>query len=116
MTLFQWIALPILGLMFVWDFSKWVRTHFHWNLRLFRCLFWLAAAIAIADPFLVQTVASFLGIQTGANLVLYLFVLIFVATSFAFYGRYLRLQRQMNHIVRYLAMQEAKRGGEPKKQ
>ena len=43
-----------------------------------RCLVWIGAALAIADPAMVQRIASLTGIATGTNLVLYLFVLGFL--------------------------------------
>jgi hypothetical protein len=42
-------------------------------------------------------------------LVLYLFALAFVVVSFYFYSRYVRLQRQITDLIRYTAIQNARR-------
>ena len=69
-----------------------------------------AAAIAIARPDLPQLAASTLGINRGADLVMYLLCLSFLVLSFYFYARYVRLQRQVTEVIRHLAIQEARRG------
>ncbi len=113
MNLFQWIAITFLcGLLAGELFLSWRG----WTRRagtLFRCLVWLAAAVAIAVPNLVQRLADALGIQSGANVVLYLFVLAFLGASFYFYSRYVRLQRQLTLLVRHMAIREARQGREP---
>jgi hypothetical protein len=111
MTWFQWIALPILGLLVAWEFASWLRAPALWSVRLPRGLVWLAAAIAIADPDLPQRAASAVGIGRGSDLVFYLFILLFVGVSFYFYARHVRTQRQLTEVVRHLAIQEARRGG-----
>jgi hypothetical protein len=77
---------------------------------------WLAAAVAIARPDWVQAVAEGVGIRRGADLVFYLFVLLFLGACFYFYARLVRVQRQMTQLVRHIALQEAELGGaeEPK--
>jgi hypothetical protein len=77
-----------------------------------RCLVWLAAAVGIAFPQLLTQIALALSIGRGADLVLYLSVLAFLATSFYFYSRCVSLQRQMTQLVRHLAVREARRGAE----
>ncbi len=113
MTLFQWIALTFLVGMLLWEFIAFGRGRTTKGASLLRTLVWLAAAIAIAFPNLTQKVADVLGIYSGANVVLYLFVLAFLATSFYFYSRQVRLQRQITQLVRHIAIREAQFGSQP---
>jgi hypothetical protein len=110
MNLFQWLALCFLGVMVVWDLAYGLRAPVLRRGRLVRCSVWLAAAVAIARPALVQEVALAIGIGRGADVVLYVFVLAFLATAFYGYSRQVHLQRQVTELVRHLAIQEARRG------
>ena len=67
--------------------------------------------MAIADPDIPQAFAARLGITRGADLVLYLFVLAFLAVSL-FLPRYFRLQGQLTDVVRHLAIQNARYGSD----
>jgi small membrane protein len=111
MNLFQWVTLPLLGLLLLLELVRLLRGPVSWWAWLLRVATWTAAAVAIADPDLVQDVALALGIGRGADVVLYFFVLIVLGTAFAFYSRYVRLQRQLTQVVRHMAIQEARRGG-----
>jgi hypothetical protein len=111
MTLFQWIALSVLGALLLWELIRlWLGpvARGAWFVRF---IVWLAAGVAIYEPGFVQIVAGAIGIGRGADVVLYLFVLAFLATSFYFYARSVRVQRQITQLVRHLAIQEARRGG-----
>ena len=79
---------------------------------MFRMLIWLAAGVAIADPDLVQRLAGIAGIDRGADLVFYVFVLVFLAVSLYFYARNAQLQRELTEVVRHLAILEARRGAD----
>ncbi len=111
MNLFQWIILPLLGLLFLWEVRNALfrRPSLRMD-RLIRCAVWAAAFVAVADPNLTVRVANFVGINRGTDLVLYAFVLAFLGTSFYFYSRTLRLERQVTDLVRHLAIAEARRG------
>jgi hypothetical protein len=111
-TLFQWLTLPVvLGLLIreLIDRRRRTASPGFWIIR---CLVWIAAGTAIARPQLVQEVATAIGIHRGTDLVLYLFVLLFLVTSFYFYWQKVTLQRQITVLVRHLAIQEARRGGQ----
>jgi hypothetical protein len=110
MNLFQWLALGFLFALLLWELlSPWWKT-VRQGVRLFRCLILLSAAVAIAFPSLIQQLATAIGIGRGADLVLYLFILAFLAVSFYLYARHVQLQRQLTQIVRHLAIKEARRG------
>jgi hypothetical protein len=108
---FQWISLSALTLIFVWELTRWLRAPSWRSQRVLRMLIWLAAGLTIADPDLTQRLATAVGINRGADLVFYLFVLLFIVVSFYFYARHVRTQRLLTELVRHLAIQEARRGG-----
>jgi hypothetical protein len=110
MNLFQWLSLAFLGGLLLWDLVSFARGRVLRGPWFVRCCVWVAAMVAIARPDLTQDVAMALGITTGANLVMYLFVLAFLATAFYFYSRYVQLQRQLTEVVRHVAINEARRG------
>jgi hypothetical protein len=110
MNLFQWLTLPVLSIVLLAELLGFLRHRSRWGTRLLRVLLWAAAIVAILHPDITQAVAHAIGIGRGADLVLYLFVLAFLATSFIFYSRYIRLQRQLTEVVRHLAIQNARRG------
>jgi len=110
MNPFQWLAISVLGLLLVAEVVQVVRRPTVRLFWAFRCLVWLSAAVAIARPDLVQDVASAIGIGRGADVVLYVFVLLFPAVSFYLYSRCVRLQRQVTELVRHIAIMEARKG------
>lgn len=112
MTPFQWIAVSCLSVLLIWEFAVFWRGRTSKQISLLRSLVWIAAAVTIVDPNIVQRLAVSIGIGRGADVILYLFVLAFLASSFYFYSRYVRLQRQMTQLVRHLAIREARRGSE----
>ena len=111
-TPFQWLSIPILAVLLLRELLRGRRGSETTVLWLLRCCIWLGAAATIAEPDHVTLIAREIGIQRGADLVLYLFVLTSIGTSFFFYSRYVRLQRQITQLVRHLAIQDARRGDE----
>ena len=69
----------------------------------------MAAFLAIIWPDQLTLIARKIGVTRGADLVLYLFALAFLAASFYFYSRCLRLESQLTKVVRHLALAEAQR-------
>jgi hypothetical protein len=108
MNFFQYLTLPGLALAFFAEMIGLLRKPAGRKSRLVRVGVWALAALAIAYPQIPQAVASQLGISRGADLILYLFVLAFLAASFYFYSRYFRLQGQLTDVVRHLAIQNAR--------
>ncbi len=105
MTLFQYLALPMLACLLVLEVYRRIAGRDRGLANLLRFCLWLAAFAAIAWPDRTTTIARAIGISTGANLVLYLFSLAFLGTSFYFYSWNVRLQRQLTEVVRYLALE-----------
>lgn len=108
MNRFQWLACTALAGAALFDLQRFARRRE--LVRLLRALVWVAAAAAIARPDLVTFVANALGIGRGADVVLYLFVLAFLAVSFFQYGRQVRLQRRFDALVSRLALERPRRG------
>lgn len=111
MNTFQWITIPLLSLLLLREFAGFFRRSTNRIARLVRCVVWAGAITTIANPAIPQMMAESVGITRGADLVFYLFVLAFVATSFAFYANHVRLHRQLTELVRHLAIIEAQKGG-----
>lgn len=110
MKLFQWVVLPILLLLVVLELVALVRGRERRRFVAMRLLVWTVAAVAVGLPDTTSSVARVLGIGRGTDLVVYLFLLAFIATSFFFYSRYTLLQRQITELVRREAIREAEQG------
>lgn len=67
----------------------------------------LVSIVAILFPSLVQTVASFVGVGRGSDLVLYASVLLLLYTSLDFYLRFQDIDAQVTSLTRALALAQA---------
>ncbi len=110
MKSFQYILLTLLAAGLLVEFWKFWRDVASRRASSTRIIVWGAVAVAIALPGLVQTIAGWVGIDRGADLVLYLFVTAFIVAAFNFYARTVQLQRQITLIVRQHAISEAEYG------
>jgi small membrane protein len=110
MSWFQILALSALGMLVLSDLLTVPSARGSRLLKLSRMGVWLAAGVAIAIPDIIQRLARLVGIDRGADLVLYLFILTFLWVSFYFYSRYVRLQRQLTELVRQMALRGACEG------
>jgi len=108
LTPFQWLSIFTLALLIVRELRMVNREPAQIRRKLAQSLVWITAAAAILAPDVVTRTAELVGIRRGADLVLYVVALAFMATSFYFYSRYLNLQRQITDLVRHLAIQEAR--------
>jgi hypothetical protein len=107
---FQWITLPIVVGLLLWELLDRRRRTASIGFWLIRCLVWIAVGAAIAVPDLTQRIADAIGIKRGADVVFYSFVLLFLVTSFYFYWQKVLLQRQITQLVRHIAIREARYG------
>ncbi|MFI4876373.1 MAG: DUF2304 domain-containing protein [Blastopirellula sp. JB062] len=112
MTPFQWLAITFILVAACYELANIRQQRAVRMVALFRGVIWFIAALAILFPNQIGRLAILVGIGRGADVILYSFVLVFMATTFYFYSRYLRLQRQITDVVRYLAIQEASRGSD----
>ena len=106
LNLFQWISLSLLLVLLIYEFALALRGHTRRGFWVLRVSIWIAAGLAIYHPDLTTRLARLVGIQRGADLVLYLAVLFFVGATLYLYARCLRLQKQITQIVRHLAVNE----------
>jgi small membrane protein len=102
---FQWIVVPILTLLFLHSLALMARG-VRWGRDGIRALLWLAAAVAVLRPDVTIIMARAVGIGRGTDLVLYLFILGFLGTSFYFYGRVVKLETAITTLVRQAALQD----------
>ena len=58
MTAFQWLSLGSLALVLVWELVMRATGRSNWRVALVRCGVWIAAAIAITRPDLLQSLAN----------------------------------------------------------
>lgn len=66
--------------------------------------FWLLAALVVLFPKTTDAVARFLGIGRGADLIVYIGMIILFAGLFFFLVRLERLERDVTKIVRKMAL------------
>ena len=100
MILFQQLALPVLAMLMAMELYRRLKGRDSGMVSLLRICLWAAAFVAISWPNMLTTIAGTIGIRRGADLVLYIFALAFLGTSFYFYSRYVRLERQLTQVVR----------------
>jgi hypothetical protein len=112
MTPFQWIVVSLMACLLLWEVLDKRRRRSSPGFWLIRSLVWVSVAVAVADPLLVQRVANVFGIGLGVNFVVYLFALVFLATSFYFYSQKVAMQRQITLLTRHIALREATRGAD----
>jgi hypothetical protein len=110
MTSFQLITLPLLVLAMILTGVAAGRRRITPGAAAFWILLWLAAAISIAEPNILVVLARLLGIGRGADLVMYVSILVTFIGFFIMYLRYRKLNDQLTEIVRHLAIREAERG------
>jgi small membrane protein len=107
MTTFQLLTLPLLIAAIIFTAMAIARRRITPGVGVGWVLLWVAAAISIAAPGILAVVARFLGIGRGADLVMYLSILVMFIGFFVMYLRYRRLNDQLTEIVRHLAIRDA---------
>lgn len=77
--------------------------------RMMTMLFALAAVVSIFFPELLQTVASWLGIGRGTDLVLYGFIVTFLIFMASTYQRFRAQEVALTKLSRRIALKEARK-------
>ncbi|MCB4207759.1 DUF2304 domain-containing protein [Arthrobacter sp. UM1] len=77
--------------------------------RMMTMLFALAAVVSIFFPKLLQTVASWLGIGRGTDLVLYGFIVTFLIFMASTYQRFRAQEVALTKLSRRIALKEARK-------
>jgi len=107
MSVFQIVALTVLAALFAGNLVIVFRGQVSRRVGLPWCALWLAAAAAIVWPYSTTLVAKILGIDRGADLVSYSFVLVALIGFYMIYARLRRLNADVTLLVRHLAIQNA---------
>ncbi len=110
MNTFQWIAIPLLALLFVRSLVRLASGARPRWWQLLGAAIWLTAALAVLWPDLTTDIAQFLGIGRGADLLVYVVTILFIGSFFLFSRRYERLESQLTDLVRELAIDKAEKG------
>ena len=103
MTLFQLIAAPVATILCVRSALSLIRGKHPRGASLAAAVIWFLSSLFILRPDLTMRVARVLGIGRGADLVLYIFAILFMTSFFYFYGRFRFIESQLTEIVRHLS-------------
>ncbi|HET8958066.1 MAG TPA: DUF2304 domain-containing protein [Microcella sp.] len=82
--------------------------------RLILVAAFIAAIVAIAFPQLLNDVAVLLGVGRGADLVLYVLVVVFIGNAMAQAAQNRQLQREITEIARTVAIEQARSSQHPR--
>lgn len=80
------------------------------RIALLWCLVWGAMIVAVLDPSRLTRLARFVGIGRGADLLLYIAVVVMLVGFVMIYARLHRLRRDVTLLVRELAVRGAREG------
>ncbi|MEM7474846.1 MAG: DUF2304 domain-containing protein [Planctomycetota bacterium] len=108
MNLFQWIAIPILGILATLEVRAYIRNH--QPIHILREFVWLLGISLILFPRATSTLATLLGIGRGTDLVFYSFMLLSTGGMFYLYGRNYVLRRDIVELIRRDALRNATPG------
>lgn len=105
MNAFQWIVLPILGLLLLERLMKLLSGKGSRRVALFWSMLWAGAGVAVAWPQLTTKIAASLGISRGTDLAMYFAVLFGFVGFYMMYVRIQRLDANLTLLVRKLAIE-----------
>jgi hypothetical protein len=109
MNVFQGLVLMLFSLLAAVTLSVAWRGIVRKRIAVMWLAVWSLGAAAIVWPRSTVFVARWLGIGRGADLLLYVSVLLMLVGFFYVYGRFRRLDRQITLLVRRLAIENAER-------
>lgn len=107
MNLFQWLGVAFCALLIGVALRGGQRRRFTGRVTLAWVGVWLIAAIAILLPDLTTRMARVMGIGRGADLVLYLGLLLSLSGFLLTYTRLRRLEADLTELVRRIALRDA---------
>ena len=90
-----------------WAFRNRSRVGLRAGARVAVILLAVLAAASIIQPSVAQYAAEQVGVTRGTDLLLYLLVIVFAATSLGFYFRFRELERRLTDLTRAQAIREA---------
>jgi small membrane protein len=106
LTNFQTIALIVAAVTIAATIAAAVWHSIEWRTASVWILLWIAASVAVLRPSITVTLAHFLGIGRGADLVFYCGILGMLIGFFALYVRMKRLEHDITKLVRRIAISE----------
>lgn len=113
MNVFQWATIGFAVFLILTEAAQFDRGAGRVRIwRFLRIAAWICVAVAVASPVQITQLARAVGIQRGADLVLYGTCLAFVWSIFLFYSRCMWIERRLTILVREQAIQGAIRGNE----
>jgi hypothetical protein len=115
MNLFQIIFVPLCLLGALTTLVRLARGRMARRNGLFWFALWAAAAAFITEPGLTTTIARWLGIGRGADLVFYIAILGGVTASLYFYAKCRQLEILVTTVVRNQALSAPQHHAPPKK-
>lgn len=104
MNLFQLVVLVPLSVLVAQTLRGVLRSQIRKRVAVLWLVLWVGSGVAVLWPRSTVIVARALGIGRGADLVLYLSVLLTLTGFFYIYTRFRRLDRQVTLLVRALAV------------
>jgi hypothetical protein len=110
MTTFQSIFLPLCAAIALLMLARTIRGAVGRRNGAFWTMMWSAAAFFIAQPSLTTTLAGWLGIGRGADLVLYSATLSGLAGAVYFYQKHRHLEIMVTGLIRREALEHAVQG------
>jgi hypothetical protein len=93
--------------LLAWGFRHRAHVGLRAGLRLAAIALTGAAIASVINPDLTTSAANLVGVARGTDLVLYLFIVIFIATSIGTYFRFREQDRRLVEVVRASAIREA---------
>ena len=105
MTLIQFLL--ILGIIFLWRlYARFFKNHF--LSKLVFVLIFISGILAVVFPELSNTIANFVGVGRGADLLTYIMVIVFYASFYVLYSKIEKIEAHQTEIIRQLTIREAK--------
>jgi hypothetical protein len=93
--------------LLAWGFRHRAHVGLRAGMRLAAIALTGAAVASVINPNLPQDAADAVGVTRGTDLVLYLFIVIFIATAIGTYFRFREQDRRLDEVVRSSAIREA---------
>lgn len=116
MTLFQLAFVPLCLLVGLVTLVRTAKGQVLRRNGAFWAAVWLGAAVFIAFPSTTTSIARWLGIGRGADLILYIAILAGLGGSLYFYQRFRRLEITVTELIRREALKTATMGSRPVKE
>jgi hypothetical protein len=93
--------------LLAWGFRHRAHVGLRAGMRLAAIALTGAAVASVVNPNLLQDAADAVGVTRGTDLVLYVFIVIFIATAIGTYFRFREQARRLEEVVRVSAIREA---------